>query len=223
MTRNHLHSIAVFGAFAALVSAAGCAHGPPARPRASDPLAGASADLLLRRGRAFAAAGDTIRAEQYLVAAENRGARTDEVLPVLLDVCIRGQRYRAALAHAERYLTGRPNDRALLQMSAVLYLATGAPEKARAALERVVASAPNEAETRYLLAVAHRDLGEPDRADSQFRLYLVLAPGGPRAAEASAWLKSEASAEGGAPSARRDRSPRRGERSGRRAERRRRR
>ena len=86
----------------------GCASRAPAAPGNPDPLASAPAALLLERGRAFAAAGDTIRAEQYLVAAMRRGAEDHKVAPVLIGTCIRGQRYRAALAHTERFVRRHP-------------------------------------------------------------------------------------------------------------------
>lgn len=187
---NQVRSIAVFAA----LGMAACGHGSVARRPAPDPLATASAAMLLERGRAFAAAGDSIRAEQYLVAAASRGASDRDVLPALLAVCIRGQRYGAALRHVERYLARRPNDRALLQLSAVLYLSTGSPERARVALERVVKAAPDEPEPRYLLARAHRELGQPRRAAPQLRRYLSLEPGGSQAREAKAWLRARRAA-----------------------------
>jgi len=173
----------------ALAGLAACGHGSAVRSPAPDPLASASASMLLQRGRAFAAAGDTIRAEQYLVAAASKGAADRDVLPALLEVCIRGQRYRAALVHVEAYLVRRPNDRALLQLSAVLYLTTGSPDQARAALERVVRAVPDEPEPRYLLALAHQELGQPRQAAPQLRRYLSLSPSGTRAQEAKAWLR----------------------------------
>jgi predicted Zn-dependent protease len=182
-----LHSIVLLAALAVTA----CAHGSSERAPARDPLASAPASLLLKRGRAFAAAGDTIRAEQYLLAASSRGAPDDKVVPLLLQVCIRGQRFRAALGHAELYLTRRPDDRALRQLSAVLYLATGSPDKARTALERVVAAAPDEPEPRFLLAMAHRELGQPRRAAPHLRHYLSLDPEGTRADEARTWLRAQ--------------------------------
>ncbi|HWM87276.1 MAG TPA: tetratricopeptide repeat protein [Kofleriaceae bacterium] len=183
---KRLHSIALTFA----LGLAACGHSQPAKPRSPDPLAGASAKLLLERGRHFAAGGDTIRAEQYFVAASRRGADDAVVVPLLLDTCIRGQRFRAALVHAERFLEHSPRDRALRQMSAVLYLATGQPDKARDALERVVAVAPDEPEPRYLLAVAHTELGQPRRAAPHLRRYLALSPSGERSEEARSWLRA---------------------------------
>ncbi|HTE51994.1 MAG TPA: tetratricopeptide repeat protein [Kofleriaceae bacterium] len=157
-TRSLLVSALAALAFATLwAGGSGCSHAPPPSG-ATDPLARAPADLLLRRGRAFAAAGDTIRAEQYLVAASHRGAEDRFVAPILIGTCIRGQRYRAALAHIERFVRRHPRDIQLRQLSAVLYLATGSPDRAQVALRRVIEAAPDEPRPRRLLARAEREM-----------------------------------------------------------------
>jgi len=169
---------------------AACGHGSTPKPRSPDPLTTAPAKLLLRRGKAFAAAGDTIRAEQYLVAASRRGAADRDVVPALLDACIRGQRFRAALAHAERFLSRRPRDRRLHHVTASLYLAVGEPDRARDALERLVDIAPDAPEPHYLLAMAHQQLDDPRAASRELRNYLELEPRGPLAREARKWLEA---------------------------------
>jgi tetratricopeptide (TPR) repeat protein len=182
---KRLSTIALAAALAALSA---CGHSQPAKPRSPDPLASAPASLLLKRGRAFAAAGDTIRAEQYLLAASHRGARYRDVVPLLLQTCIRGQRFRAALAHAEHYLARRPEDEKLRQMTGVLYLATGAPDRAREALETVIEDSPDAAEPHYLLAMAHQQMGEQRLAVRELRAFLDLEPSGAMARSARAWL-----------------------------------
>jgi predicted Zn-dependent protease len=156
----------------------GCSHAPPA-PANPDPLASAPAELLLRRARAFNAAGDTIRAEQYLIAASNRGAEDRDVAPILIGTCIRGQRYRTALMHVERFVRRHPRDIQLRQMAAVLYLATGSPHRAAEALREVVEDHPDEPRPRKLLALAERevqrmrdgdDLDAPTRFDAAYQL-----------------------------------------------------
>jgi len=180
----------------ALAGTAACSHSQPARPHSPDPLASAPVSLLLKRGRAFAAAGDTIRAEQYLVAASNRGARYRDVVPLLLQTCIRGQRFRAALAHAEHFLARRPQDDKLRQMTGVLYLATGSPDRAREALETVIEDSPESAEPHYLLAMAHQQMGDQRLAVRELRAFLELEPTGAMARSARAWLqKSDAVAD----------------------------
>src|SRR5688500_425640 len=90
--------------------AAGCAH-----TRASDLAAHAASvsralapQLLVDKARAFAAAGDYARAEQYLTLAQEQGAPEAEVLPLLLDVCVRDQRYRVAAQYVEEHLRHHP-------------------------------------------------------------------------------------------------------------------
>jgi predicted Zn-dependent protease len=196
---KHLVSIALFAA----LGLAACGGGQKDVKRPPDPLAKAPAKLLLKRGRAFASAGDTIRAEQYLVAASRRGAPDRKVVPLLMEVCIRGQRFRTALAHAERFLARNPDDRRLQQLTASLYLATGSPEQARDTLENLVESEPDVAEPRYLLAMAHQQLDDTDGAARELRAYLELQPRGRLAREARAWL--EASGEEASPRGKRHR------------------
>lgn len=160
---THDRSLLVFAlvglGFASLwAGGTGCASRAPAAPENPDPLASAPAELLLQRGRAFAAAGDTIRAEQYMVAAMHRGAPDHQVASVLIGTCIRGQRYRAALAHTERFVRRHPRDIQLRQLSAVLYMATGSPHRAEAALRKVVEDHPDEPRPRKLLALAEREV-----------------------------------------------------------------
>ncbi len=174
----------------ALGMTAACGGSSTPRPRSPDPLASASGAMLLKRGRAFAQAGDTIRAEQYLVAAMHRGAPARKAMPVLLAACIRGQRFRAALGHAERYLAHRPSDRKLRQLTASLYLATGEPDKAREQLETLIDAAPDSPEPRYLLAMAHQQLGDSDKAAGELRAFIELEPDGAMAREARAWLRA---------------------------------
>jgi predicted Zn-dependent protease len=181
-----LISIALF----AVLGLAACGGSQKAKTRPPDPLAKAPAKLLLERGRAFAAAGDTIRAEQYLVAASRKGAPDRKVVPLLMEVCIRGQRFRTALAHAERFLARDPDDRRLQQLTASLYLATGSPEQARDTLEDLIEEEPDLPEPRYLLAMAHQQLDEPDEAARELRAYLELKPRGRLAREARAWLEA---------------------------------
>src|SRR4051812_5964912 len=70
----------------------------------------ATTDKLVDRGKAFAAVGDTTRAEEYLAAALDQGADPRDVLPLLLQVCVSTGRYRSAIQHAENHLRKHPND-----------------------------------------------------------------------------------------------------------------
>ncbi len=148
-----------------------------------------SADRLFERGKAFAAIGDHTRAEEYLAAAIDAGKDRREALPLLLDVCVQGGRYRSAIQHAENHLRLHPNDVRTRLMVATLYTALDEPKQARAELEKVVDAKPNEAQAHYLLAVVARD-SEHDivEADRHFREYLRIEPNGAHADEAKASL-----------------------------------
>ena len=142
--------------------------------------------LLVARAKAFAEIGDYTRAEQYIDAARLSGAPERQLLSLLLEVCIKDQRYRAAVQHTEDYLRKRPSEYRLRYMLASLHLALGEPEPARRELETVLRFAPTHAEAHYSLAVLLRDsLGEPQAADAHFREYLRLAPRGLHTQEAA--------------------------------------
>ncbi len=147
-----------------------------------------SQDKLFDRGRAFAAVGDSTRAEEYLAAALQRGADPAKVIPVLLDVCIRDGRYRSAIFYAENHLRTHPADVPTRFVLGTLYAAIGEGPRAKEHLERVVEAKPNEARAHYALAVLMRDQQDPVGADRHFREYLRLAPDGSHAEEARASL-----------------------------------
>ena len=79
----------------------------------------ATTDNLLDRGKAFAAVGDTTRAEEYLTAALDQGADARQVMPLLLEVCVRTGRYRSAIQHGEDHLRKHPEDRLLYQCTKI--------------------------------------------------------------------------------------------------------
>lgn len=147
-----------------------------------------SIEKLVDRGRAFAAVGDSTRAEEYLAAALQRGARPERVMPVLLSVCVRDGRYRSAIFYAENHLRAHPSDVATRFVLGTLYAAIGEAPRAKEHLTRVVEATPNEARAHYALAVLMRDQQDPIGADRHFREYLRLAPEGAHAEEARASL-----------------------------------
>lgn len=147
-----------------------------------------SRDKLLERGNAFAAVGDLTRAEEYLVAALDQGAPPKDVLPSLLDVCVRGGRYRSAIQHAENHLRKHPQDQSTRLVLGTLYAAVGESQNARHALEQVIDARPNDAHAHYVLAILARDGDDPVSADEHFREYLRLEPNGSHADEARASL-----------------------------------
>jgi tetratricopeptide (TPR) repeat protein len=137
----------------------------------------------------FARIGDVNRAEQYLNAALERGADENRVFPVLLRVCIKDGRYRAAAGYAENYLRRHPQNHSLRFVLATLYVGLGDSPKARQQFERVIAAVPEHAHAHYAYAVLLRDYdGDYDRADRHFREYLRLSPGGAHSEEATGSL-----------------------------------
>jgi predicted Zn-dependent protease len=166
---------------------AGCGHSAAEQARADLTILRAehSSEKLVARGRAFAEVGDLTRAEEYLAASLDEGADPRAVMPVLLDVCIRGARYRSAIQHAENHLKRQPNDSPTRLVLGTLYAALGEPKAARLALEQVVAAEPDGAQAHYVLAVVARDQ-EADvvEADRHFREYLRIRPNGEHADEA---------------------------------------
>jgi tetratricopeptide (TPR) repeat protein len=98
----------------------------------------ADARTLLERGKAFAAIGDHTRAEEYLASAIDAGANPQEVLPILIEVCVRTGRYRSAIQHGENHLRKHPKDVQTRVILGALYAAINEAQRARAQLEQVV-------------------------------------------------------------------------------------
>ncbi len=172
-------------------STVACASGtaPPAVVRPLDPAAerARDADDLARKGKAAALAGDSVRAEQYLTLAIERGASRRELLPTLLSVCLASSRLRAALNHARAYLQDNPEDDQLRYLVASLHLSLGQPEEARQALELLLRRRPESADAHYLFAVLDAEK-DPDNARDHLRTCLALEPHGRHAAEARSRL-----------------------------------
>ena len=149
----------------------------------------ATTDNLLDRGKAFAAVGDTTRAEEYLSAALDQGADAREVMPLLLEVCVRTGRYRSAIQHGEDHLRKHPDDVRTRFVVGTLYVAIGETKDAKSNLETVVTARPDDARAHYALAILARD-NENDvvGADRHFREYLRIEPSGAHAEEARASL-----------------------------------
>ncbi len=142
---------------------------------------------LLGAGRRFAHAGDSVRAEHYLVAALERGGAPDRVMPLLVTVCVEGSRLRAALGYAESHLRAHPEDAQLHFLIATLYLGLDRPREARLALERLLRRRPDHARARYLLG-SLLVVTEPTATAEHFTRYLELEPQGAHAPEVRAWL-----------------------------------
>jgi tetratricopeptide (TPR) repeat protein len=170
-------------------SALGCARGTSVRTSDAQAEARESqrqTEELRARAEAAYARADYTRAEQYLNLAKESGGEDAQVTPLLIDVCIKDQRYRAALQYAQDYLRRHPREYRLRFVAATLLGAMGEVAQAREELERVLSAKPEHADAHYSLAVLLRDdLGNHLAADAHFRDYLRLAPRGSHAEEAN--------------------------------------
>ena len=151
--------------------------GQEERKRAAEPL--------IEQAEAFAAAGDNMRAEQYLTAALSQGADERRVLPLLVKACISDERYRSAAQYLEEYLRRHPSQQNARFLLASLHLALGQPDVAARELEVVLKTNPQHAEAHFALATLLRDSAASyAAADTHFREYLALRPDGVHAEEA---------------------------------------
>lgn len=159
----------------------------------TDPLDSVSAEELYRRGVVLGRAGDFVRAEQYIVAAIDRGFPEQEAMPALMAACVQSSRLSAALGYAEPYLARHPSEWSLRLLVASIHMGLDAHDRARDELTRVLADAPEEPpEAHYFLGVLYRDeLADMERAREHFRRYLALAPEGTHREEARAALTPE--------------------------------
>ena len=146
-------------------------------------------ERLTARGQAFAAVGDTTRAQEYLAAALEAGASDQQLTPQLIALCVRDGRYQLAIEHAERYLLRHPDDQRMRFVLGSLFAALGEGSSAERELKRVSEREDQNPNVKYALAVVMRDQrDDPLEADRYFRDYLRLAPHGEHVAEARASL-----------------------------------
>jgi tetratricopeptide (TPR) repeat protein len=142
---------------------------------------------LFGQGVAAADRGDSVRAEQYLSLALDRGYPRQRVLPVLLKVCLASSRLRAALDHAEPYLREHPEQDALRFLVANIHVGLGQQEQALTELDRLLRHNPRFEEAHFLRAALLLE-AEPPQAIEALRAYLELAPRGAHAPEARSRL-----------------------------------
>ncbi len=146
-------------------------------------------ERLVEKGDAFAAVGDTTRAEQYFAAALAAGGDPSLVARRLIRVCVADRRYHAAIMYAEDHLRRRPDDREVRFAIATLLAGVGNPAAARQHLEQLVLASPDDADVHFALAVLLRESAHDlAGADRHFREYLQLSPGGADAPQARAGL-----------------------------------
>ncbi len=154
----------------------------PTPSDASSEASNRNAAELFRRGQQAAEQGDTVRAEQYLSMALDRGFDEKKVLPIMLRVCLSSSRLRAALNHAEPYLREHPNDRSLRYLVATIYLSLGQLDDARIELNHLLRLDAKNADAYYLLGVLESG-SNAGQAPAHFQKYLDLAPQGEHAIE----------------------------------------
>ncbi|MBS2015300.1 MAG: hypothetical protein JST00_20605 [Deltaproteobacteria bacterium] len=140
---------------------------------------------LVEQGRAYAEAGDSLRAQQYFSAGLKSGADETVVLPLLLRACVEERNYRYAAEVAEAALARRPADARLRFLAGAIYGSLGDTAHARVHLERAARELGTDAEVQFSVGVFFRDeASEVAIADGYFRRYLALAPSGTHADEA---------------------------------------
>ncbi len=172
----------------ALPALGGCGAGAQAATPPATAQQAPSAAWLMDEGRAAAARGDTVRAEQYIVLAIDRGYDERRALPLLLAVCVKGSRLRAALNHAEPWLRDHPNDSALRYLVATIDVGLGDDESARQELEALLREEPDHAEALFLLGLLELD-HDPETANARLIEYLRLTPTGRHAADVRVRLR----------------------------------
>lgn len=171
----------------ALAAAPGCggASSQVAQEAIPDPLDTVTGEELFTRATALAEADDYVRAEQYFLAAQERGISEDRVIQPLVAVCVRSSRLGSALRYAEPYLERHPTVWPLRLLVATILIGLEEPQAARTHLVRIVEDEPSQPVPFYMLAVLHRDaLGDAPGASEWFARYLALAPDGEHASEA---------------------------------------
>lgn len=133
--------------------------------------------------------GESLRAEQYFLAAWADGEELGRVLPLLVASCVRGGRLESALKHVERARRLEPDNPALEFLQAELLRALGREGQALLAVRRLASDDEPWPEALYLLGTLEQSHGEVEAARLAWERYLEMAPHGPRAAQVLALLR----------------------------------
>jgi tetratricopeptide (TPR) repeat protein len=162
----------------------------PEHPRRGEPAPSSAA--LFARGQAFARAGDSSRAEEYMTLAVREGYPEQQAVLPIVRVCAEASRFQAALDHALPFLRRHPQAWRLRIVVASLQAALDRPAEAAAELRRVLAQRPGAAPAHYQLGVLQRDAFR-DRAAARrsFQAYLRHDREGRFAPEVAAWLAEQ--------------------------------
>jgi tetratricopeptide (TPR) repeat protein len=180
------HSFVAISLSIALISGCG-ASALPSAENSNDKAETVDGAELFRQGEEAANRGDTVRAEQYLSMAIERGYSEKKVLPIMLRVCLSSSRLRAALNHAEPYLRAHPNDQDLRYLVATIHLGLGQLDEVRFELNHILRIDPNHPKAHYLLGVLESAINS-EQATAHFRRYLEVAPTGEHAIEVKSRL-----------------------------------
>lgn len=171
----------------ATITGCGAASAPVPQQAMPDPLDQVEGEELLARANELSEQEDYVRAEQYYVAAMERGVSEDQVMGPLVAACVRSSRFSSALRYAEPYLERHPDAWSLRLLVATMLMGLGEITEARNHLVRIAEDQPTQSVPIYMLAVLHRDaLHDPANASQYFQRYLEIAPDGEHAPEARA-------------------------------------
>ena len=128
---------------------------PPEQARRGEPAV--SSPALFARGQAFARAGDSTRAEEYMMLAVREGYPEQRAVFPMVRACAEASRFQAALDHALPFLRRHPHAWRLRIVVASLQAALDRPAEAAAELRRVIMQQPAAAAAHYQLGVLQRD------------------------------------------------------------------
>jgi len=186
MTRTIVLLLAAFGLAACQGCAAAKAKAPGPSPAAAlsplkDPV------LLAEQAAALAEAGDTMRAEQYYLAALAAGGSSKSIVPRFLKTCVESGQLRLAVEYMRPALSADPDNAHLQFLAGAIYAQLGDRAAARESLVRAADALKDNAEVQFAVGTFFRDdLGDRVGSDTYFRRYLEVAPKGEHAAEAKA-------------------------------------
>lgn len=149
MKRKFVRRLCGLVLLACAPAALGCAHGREVAPSTSKEghaaEAGFGPEALAERGLSLLVHGDYVRAEQYLQLALRTGHPDRTLIVPLLQTCVASGRLRAALMHADRYLSAHPRAWRIRYVKGAIHRALGQPETARLELQQARSDAPPEA------------------------------------------------------------------------------
>lgn len=158
-------------------------------PEAERPIAPQESPgrALFSQGKFFAARGESVRAEQYFLAAGQQGVPREEVFSALLQSCVESGRLRSALHHVEEEMRLDSDEAGLLQLAASLSWALDHKRAAFGFVSRLEQVAARRRPSLLFLAEFYEAHAvDLERSVSYYRAALQLSP---EAADAR-WVQS---------------------------------